>query len=48
MTMVLDRTDPSSASAVRLAASALPNLALLAVPALLPRRLLAGALVPVK
>ena len=48
MTMVLDQTDPSSASAVRLAASALPNLALLAVPALLPRRLLAGALVPVK
>jgi hypothetical protein len=48
MTMVLREADPSSASALRLAASALPNAALLVVPAFLPRRLLTGSLVAVK
>ena len=40
MTLVLDAASPSSASALRLAASILPNAALLIVPAMLPRRLL--------
>ena len=37
MTLVLRETDPSGVSALRLAASALPNAALLIVPAYLPR-----------
>jgi membrane-associated phospholipid phosphatase len=48
MTVILRDADPSSASALRLAASALPNAALLMVPALLPRRLVTGSLVPAK
>ena len=48
MTMVLTEADPSSASALRLAASALPNAALLIVPALVPRRILGGSLVAAK
>jgi membrane-associated phospholipid phosphatase len=40
MTLVLDAASPSSVSALRLAASILPNAALLIVPAMLPRRLL--------
>lgn len=40
MTLALDAADPSSVSALRLAASALPNAALLIVPALLPRRVM--------
>jgi hypothetical protein len=39
MNLVLRAADPSSASALRLAASALPNAALLIVPAYLPRRI---------
>ena len=42
MTMVLDAVNPSSVSALRLAASALPNATVLIVPAILPRRLLTG------
>jgi membrane-associated phospholipid phosphatase len=45
MTMVLDAVNPSSVSALRLAASTLPNAAVLIVPALIPRRLVAGPLV---
>lgn len=44
MSLVLRHADPSSASALRLAASALPNAALLIVPACLPRRLVDGRL----
>jgi membrane-associated phospholipid phosphatase len=44
MTMALNAADPSSVSALRLAASALPNAAVLIVPVLLPRRLLTGPL----
>ena len=40
MSLVLKEASPSSASALRLAASALPNAALLIVPAFLPRRIL--------
>jgi hypothetical protein len=40
MSLVLRYADPSSASALRLAASVLPNAALLALPAYLPRRIL--------
>ena len=39
MSLVLPQADPSSASALRLAASVLPNAALLIVPAYLPRRI---------
>jgi membrane-associated phospholipid phosphatase len=39
MSLVLREADPSSVSALRLAASVLPNAALLIVPAYLPRRL---------
>jgi hypothetical protein len=39
MSFVLRAADPSSVSALRLAASALPNAALLIGPAYLPRRL---------
>jgi len=39
MSLVLRHADPSSASALRLAASVLPNAALLIVPAYLPRRI---------
>ena len=46
MSLVLQRTSPSSVSALRLAASALPNAALLIVPALIPARLLRGPLTP--
>jgi membrane-associated phospholipid phosphatase len=46
MTLVLESADDTSASALRLAASALPNAALLIVPALLPRRLMVGSLSP--
>jgi membrane-associated phospholipid phosphatase len=42
MSLVLRHADPSSASALRLAASALPNAALLIVPACLPRRFVEG------
>ena len=45
MTMVLDVANPSSVSALRLAATTLPNATLLIVPAMLPRRLLTGSLV---
>ena len=45
MQLVLEEADPSSASALRLAASALPNASVLIVPALVPRRLLEGSLV---
>ena len=48
MTMVLNDADPSSASALRLVASALPNAAVLIVPALVPRRILEGPLVTAK
>jgi membrane-associated phospholipid phosphatase len=40
MSLVLRYADPSSASALRLAASVLPNAALLVLPAYLPRRIL--------
>ena len=40
MSLVLKQADPSSASALRLAASALPNAALLILPAFVPRRIL--------
>ena len=43
MTLVLKETAPSSVSALRLAASALPSAALLIVPALFPRRLMKEA-----
>lgn len=43
MTLVLREAEPSSVSALRLAASALPNAALLIVPALLPRRVMLGS-----
>ena len=46
MSLVLQRTSPSSVSALRLGASALPNAALLIVPALIPARLLRGPLTP--
>jgi membrane-associated phospholipid phosphatase len=45
MALVLKEADPSSASALRLAASALPNAAVLVLPAFVPRRLLEGAIV---
>jgi membrane-associated phospholipid phosphatase len=40
MSLLLQAADPSSASALRLAASALPNAAVLLVPAYLPRRII--------
>jgi hypothetical protein len=43
MTLALRDADPSSASALRLAASALPNAALLILPALVPRRVWLGS-----
>ena len=46
MSLALDHAPASSASALRLAASALPNAALLIVPACLPARLLRGPLIP--
>jgi membrane-associated phospholipid phosphatase len=46
MSLILDQASPSSASALRLAASALPNAALLMVPACVPARLLRGPLIP--
>jgi membrane-associated phospholipid phosphatase len=48
MTMALNDADPSSAGALRLVASVLPNAAVLIVPALLPRRILADSLVAAK
>ena len=45
MSLVLKEADPSSVSALRLAGSALPNAAVLILPALVPRRLLEGAVV---
>jgi hypothetical protein len=47
MKLVLEQADPSSVSALRLAASALPNAAVLIVPALVPRRWLESSLVSV-
>jgi hypothetical protein len=44
MSLVLREADPSSASALRLFASALPNAALLILPAYFPRRILAARL----
>jgi membrane-associated phospholipid phosphatase len=46
MSLVLKEASPSSASALRLAASALPNAALLIVPAYLPRRLVQASRSP--
>ena len=46
MSLALDHAPASSASALRLAASALPNAALLIVPACIPARLLRGPLIP--
>ena len=46
MSLGLRAASPSSVSALRLAASALPNAALLIVPALVPARLLRGPLIP--
>ena len=46
MSSLLEQASPESASAVRMAASALPNVALLVVPASLPDRLLRGRLTP--
>lgn len=46
MSLALDYAPSSSASALRLAASALPNAALLIVPACIPARLLRGPLMP--
>ena len=46
MSLGLRLAAPSSASALRLAASALPNAALLIVPACIPARLLRGPLMP--
>jgi membrane-associated phospholipid phosphatase len=45
MSLALKEADPSSVSALRLAASALPNAAALIVPAFVPRRLLEGTMV---
>jgi membrane-associated phospholipid phosphatase len=46
MALALDYASASSASALRLAASALPNAAVLIVPACIPARLLRGPLMP--
>ena len=46
MSLALRDASPTSASALRLAASALPNAALLIVPACVPARLLRGPLMP--
>jgi membrane-associated phospholipid phosphatase len=46
MSLALDHAPASSASALRLAASALPNAALLIVPACIPARLRRGPLIP--
>jgi hypothetical protein len=46
MALALDYASASSASALRLAASALPNAAVLIVPACIPARLLRGPLIP--
>ena len=46
MALALDYASGSSASALRLAASALPNAAVLIVPACIPARLLRGPLMP--
>jgi hypothetical protein len=46
MSSVLEHASPDSASALRLAASALPNAALLIVPAWIPERVLVGNLTP--
>jgi len=47
MSLALEHASPDRASALRLAASALPSAALLIVPAWLPDRLLRGTLTPV-
>ena len=46
MAAALAHVSPDSASSVRLAASALPNAALLMVPAWIPRQILRGSLMP--
>lgn len=46
MSIALDHAPGSSASALRLAASALPNAALVIAPACIPARLLRGPLIP--
>jgi membrane-associated phospholipid phosphatase len=47
MSDALKQVSPESVSAMRLVASALPSVALLIVPACVPRRLLHGSLIPV-
>ena len=46
MSAALEQVSPDSASAMRLVASALPSVALLVVPAYVPRPLLRGSLIP--
>jgi len=46
MSAALGQASPDSASSLRLAASALPNAALLMVPACIPGRILGGSLMP--
>ena len=46
MSAALEHASPDSVSSVRLAASALPNAALLFVPACVPRQILRGSLIP--
>ena len=46
MSDALEQASPDSVSAMRLMASALPSVALLIVPACVPRRLLHGSLIP--
>jgi hypothetical protein len=46
MSAALEHASPDSASSVRLAASALPNAALLVIPACVPRQILRGRLMP--
>ena len=46
MSVALEHASPDSVSAMRLAASALPNAALLMIPACVPRQLLRGSLMP--
>jgi membrane-associated phospholipid phosphatase len=46
MSAALEHASPDSVSSVRLAASALPNAALLMIPACVPRRILHGSLMP--
>jgi membrane-associated phospholipid phosphatase len=46
MSVALEHASPESVSSVRLAASALPNAALLMVPACVPRQILRGGLMP--